>query len=268
MAFSLSFSSRALGRLTAGAALVVAALVVSVAVAPSAWAGHSEVTGVVGCTEEGAMILDWEWAAYRHMDMPPPQGTAWIQYGDPDPIGVPRQVEIGTWPLPDLTTVISESTLLDPPEGATQVRITVSATWHPDFSDGEIGWLMYTTDWIALPQACEEPPPTTTTTTAPPTTTTEATTSTTTPAGVTPTSAVTSSTTAPVGVLSGGASGAAAQVVPAQAAPAQTLPNTGSSSGVLAAAAVLLIAVGGGLVATTRRHKPAGLGTEGSTELG
>lgn len=33
----------------------------------------------------------------------------------------------------------------------------------------------------------------------------------------------------------------------------RTLPNTGSSSGVLAAAAVLLIAIGGGLVATTRR---------------
>lgn len=246
------------GRSVAAAlALVVAVSIGSIAVAPSAWAGHSDVTASVECVD-GERILDWSWTAFRHTSTDELPGFVAVEYtegGDP--------VVVRTTTLIDVPHLTTGTTTLAPPTDATQVRVHVYAYWTG--TTDLIDWLDARTGWLALPAPCEaqqtvvtspEEPDDTTSTTGETTTTTSGNTAGTTattdpPAAVNGVSgerpaAVASAQAVPAQVVS-------AQAVSAQAAPNQTLPNTGSSTGVLAAGAAMMIAIGGGLVATSRR---------------
>lgn len=235
----------------AGLAIVVALLVGSVAVAPSAWAGHSDVTAAVDCVD-GQHMLDWSWTAYRHSSTEELPGFVAVEYSED---GSP--VVVRTTSLVDVPHLTSGSTLLAPPPGATQVRVHVYAHWTG--TTNLISWLDARTGWLPLPAPCEVdqvvevPPPAVDETTT--------TTSTTVAAGVGGVSSTTVTTDPPAAVRgvsaerqAASASAQAPAAVAGQASVAtQTLPNTGSSSGVLAAGAVMLIAIGGALVSASRR---------------
>ncbi len=252
--------------LLTGLVAIVAFSAASVALAPSAWAGHSEVEVSVACTTSGDVVIDWTWVAYRHQTVDPSPGFVAVEYGATADLAPSDRdwVLIAEEPLTEQDHTVAAQTVLAPPAGATLVRLQIYAYWSG--TTYPIDWLQFTTAWLALPTDCRTTATTqqTTTTTVDTTTTTVGNTTTTVGGGVDSTSSTTvaggvgstSSTTVAGGVLSSGAqaSGAAAQVVPAQAAPAQTLPNTGSSTGVLLASGVLLVSLGGGLVlASTRR---------------
>jgi LPXTG-motif cell wall-anchored protein len=117
-----------------------------------------------------------------------------------------------------------------------------------------ISWLDARTGWLPLPAPCEVdqvvevPPPAVDETTT--------TTSTTVAAGVGGVSSTTVTTDPPAavkGVSAERPAAVASAQVQAQAISTQTLPDTGSSSGLLAAGAVLMISIGAGLVAASRR---------------
>lgn len=256
--------------------LAVGLLLGVLAFAPAAWAGHSTIDVSTACSDPGDLALDWTWVAERHQEGRTPIGTAFIQYDDP----VGDWVQVFQGDLTDLVHTVNGHTVLNPPAGATSVRLLVYAHW-PDAADFNdyITWLQATSDWLLLPAACD---PTTTTTTGGATTTTADVTtttvdSTTTTVDATTTTAVdpttttlddststtdpgglddTSSTTQPAvvqGVSSERPGSVIAASVATQAVATQSLPNTGSSSGLLVAAAVVMMALGGGLLAASRQ---------------
>jgi LPXTG-motif cell wall-anchored protein len=289
MAPSLSSTHRAIRRVAGSVAIVAAALVGLAGIASSADAWHPESDAGVVCTDE-RIELSWTASSYVQLygpDFYNPDVRVYVQYGTDDaPIGELTDTQIGAGAFSAAGLTFSGTSTLEPPAGATRVRVHSEAPALWESGNATIPHVAQTTPWMVLPSQCvvEETttttgPEETTTTTAPEETTTttvaEETTTTTVAEETTTTTAQVSDTTVttapptttsvPTRVLSGAAvatQGLSAQVVPAQQVATQSLPNTGSSTGVLLAGAVLLLSVGGSLLVGSRRLIPVEARTE------
>lgn len=190
-------ASASRGRAVAGVFCLVAGfLLASIALAPSAWSWHPESEAAVDCTDE-QIVLQWRVVPWQQLwgpDFYNPDVRVYLQYGDADgAIGGLTDVQIGSGAFSATAGLeFSGTELLNPPAGATRVRVHADAVALWESGNATLPDESQTTAWLALPAACNG---TTTTVEDTTTTTVEATTTTTVEATTTTTVDDTTTTT-------------------------------------------------------------------------